>query len=115
MSLQLQESIHVARAIDDDTETDAETFEEDGQRYEEIQVWNYLNVTLAHHVRGGNPTHETFPGSSRIETGGGGPEPDYVTEWVADELWHEHGIDLDTGDHFDIEVVDVEADEVLRL
>jgi hypothetical protein len=116
MSLQHRERIDVAREVTDEqaAESDRETFEEDGQHYEEIEVWNYLNVTLAHQVRGGNPTHETFYGSSRIEAGGGGPQPDFVTEWVAEELWHEHSIDLPT-DEFDIEVIDVTADDVHQL
>ena len=116
MSLQHRERITLAREIDDEQaeETDNDVFTADGQLYEEIEVWNYLNVTLAHQVRGGNPTHETFYGSSRIEQGGGGKQPDYVTEWVAEELWHEHGIDLPT-DEFNIEVVDVEADDVHEL
>jgi len=87
------------------------TVEKDG---EEIDVCNFLNVTMAHQVRGGNPTQETFYGSSRIEIGGGGPQPDYVTEWVAEELWHGHGIYLPT-EEFDIEVVDIESDDVTVL
>lgn len=112
MNLRHREEILVARPIDEDEETENATFEEDGQRYEEIRVWNFLNVTMAHQVRGGNPTHETFYGSSRIEMGGGGSEPEYVTQWVAEELWHEHGVDLPTED-FDIDVVDIESDDVI--
>lgn len=112
MSLQHRERITVARPAPDDADEDAEdVFEADGELYEEIDVWNFLNVTLAHQVRGGNPTQVTFYGSSRIEQGGGGKQPEYVTHWVAEELWHEHGIDLPT-DEFDIEVVDVTDDEI---
>jgi hypothetical protein len=82
---------------------------------EELAVMNALNVTLAHQVRGGVPTHETFHEASSIEPLGGGSEPDYVTRWVADPLWHEHGIDLETSDHFDIEVIDIESDDVTVL
>lgn len=117
MSLQHREVIEVYRELDDPEDVsegaDGPIEHEDGW-VEKLEVWNFLNVTLAHQVRGGNPTHETFYGSSRIEQGGGGPQPDFVTEWVAEELWHEHGIDLPTDD-FDIEVVDIESDEVHRL
>lgn len=83
---------------------------------EELVVHNTVSVTMAHHVSGGNPTHETFYGASRIEGRGGGPEPNYITTWAAEELWHEHGIDLFDGhDCFDIEVVDLESDEVTVL
>lgn len=113
MSLQHRERIKAERQIADDVETENETrTDEDGQRWEEIEVWNFLNVTMAHQVRGGNPTHETFLGESRIEKGGGaGGQPDYVTERVAEELWHEHGIDL-PHDEFDIDVIDVESEDV---
>lgn len=89
------------------------TVEKDG---EEIDVWNFLNVTLACQVRGGNPVTEEFPGDHRITMGGGGTEPDYVTSWVAEELWHNYDIDLFDGHReFDIEVVDLEDDEVTVL
>lgn len=124
MRLKHREEIQVARPIDDDVETENETFDggdtpaeqfEKGQRYEEITVWNFLNVTTAAQVRGGNPTYETFHAESQIVKGGGyGGEPDYVTSWVAEELWHEEGIDLPT-EEFDIEVVDVESEEVHLL
>ena len=106
-----REQITVAREIASDAETDAETFTDDGQRFEELDVWNMINVTMAHQVRGGNPITETFPSESSIEIAYGGREPDYVTEWVAENLWHEHAIDLPT-DEFDIEAVDIESDDV---
>jgi hypothetical protein len=34
-----------------------------------------------------------------------------VITWIAEGLWHEHGIDL-PDDNFDIEVIDVESDDV---
>jgi hypothetical protein len=83
------------------------TVERDG---EELEVWNFVNVTMAHQIRG-TGTLETFYGSSAIERGGGHGEPDYVTTWIAEELQHEHGIDL-PDDNFDIEVIDVESDDV---
>lgn len=85
--------------------------EKDG---EELEVWNFLNVTPAYQFRGGNPTKEEFPDLHRIEAGGGAGSVDYVTTWVAEELWHDLGIDLDR-DRWEIEVVDVESDEVAVL
>lgn len=114
MSLQHRERLEVARKIEDEIVTDNETFvDDDGQRWEEIVVWNFVNVTMAHQARGSG-TIETFKDASSIEIGGGGPQPDYVTKWLAHELWHEFGIDLPS-ESFNIEVVDIESDEVSSL
>lgn len=87
---------------------------------EQIEVWNALNVTMAYQVRGGNPSAEKFPSEHVIEMLGGGTEPEYVTTWVAEALWHEVGIDLglfnsDGSEEFDIEVVDIESEDVIVL
>ena len=80
---------------------------------EEITVWNALNVDMPYQIRGSKLSKEAYPDLATIEIIGGGPQPDYVTEWIAEELWHVFGIDdLDV---FGIEVIDVEADDVERL
>lgn len=119
--MRIQDNLEVGIAIEDESDADDpdKVYEYDGQLYEDIRVWNHLNVTIAHQVHGEGRL-ETFLGSSRIEKGGGGAEPDYVTTWVAEELWHEHNIDLGLFDHggtdeFDIEVIDIESDEVRVL
>lgn len=115
MTLQHRERLEVDRKIPDDKETSAETaVDEDGQRWERLEVWNFVNVDLAKQARGGGRT-ETYWGESEITIGGGHPEtPDYITEMLADVLHHEYGLNLPS-DHFDIEVVDVESDEVVVL
>lgn len=84
------------------------TVEKDG---EEIDVWNFLNVDMPYQLRGGNPTVETYTDLADIEIGGSGPQPDYVTSWVADELWHELHLD-NLEEKFGIEVIDIESDDV---
>ena len=80
------------------------TVEKDGG---EIEVFNWVNIQQPAVVRGHNPVVETF--DAEIGAGDSPMKPDAVTEWVAEELWHELGIEVE--DH-DIEVIDVESEEV---
>lgn len=74
---------------------------------EEVVVYNWANITVPTVVRGGNPRVERF--EPEIGAGDSQMKPDYVTEWVADEIWGEFGVDVE--DH-GIEVIDVESNEV---
>ena len=57
MTLQHRERLEVDRKIPDDKETSAETaVDEDGQRWERLEVWNFVNVDLAKQARGGGRT-----------------------------------------------------------
>ncbi len=73
---------------------------------EEIDVFNWVNLKQPAVVRGAG-TIEKF--DADIGAGDSPATPDYVTEWVAEELWHEFSIDVED---YGIEVVDVESDEV---
>jgi len=75
---------------------------------EEREVFNWVNVKQPAVVRGHNPTVETF--EAEIGAGDSPRTPDAVTEWVANELWHEFDIDLSRRD--DIDVIDIEDNEV---
>lgn len=81
---------------------------------EELEVWNFLNVTPALQFRGGGVVREDFPDEYHIEAGGANGPVDYVTDWVANEIQHELNIDL-TDDKWDVEVVNVGADAVTVL
>lgn len=120
MSLKHRERIEVYRELDDPEDVsegaDGPIEHEDGW-VEELEVWNFLNVTNIRRLqfRGGNPTMEEFDGDLEIQCGGGGPTPDFITDWVAEELWHELGVEDDQLESHGIEVVDIERDEVHRL
>jgi len=116
MGLRHREDIAVGLPLDGDYEVGElrDAIEHDGVEYAEVRVWNFLNVEPAYQFRGGNPTMETYPSETRIKQGGGGKTPSFITEWVAEELWHELGMDTLDETH-GIQVVDVEADEVLLL
>ena len=114
MNLKHRENITVERKIPVDKETDNTTrTDENGQQWERIEIWNFVNVSMAHQARGSGRS-ETYLEESRIEIGGGGKKPDYVTEWLAEQLWHEYGIDL-PHEAFDIDVIDIESDEIIVL
>jgi len=74
---------------------------------EEVEVFNWVNIKQPAVVRGGNPVVEKF--DAEIGAGDSSRTPEAVTEWVAEELWHEFGIEV--ADH-GIEVIDVESDDV---
>lgn len=78
------------------------TVEMDG---EEKQVHNRVNLMQPAEVRG--TITETY--EARIGAGDGNQEPEAITEWVAEKLWHEFGIDPAARD---FEVIDVTADDV---
>lgn len=78
--------------------------EKDG---EEIEVFNWVNIKQPAVVRGGNPTVEMF--EAEIGAGDSPRTPNAVTEWVAEELDWEFGIDVED---YGIQVIDVEADDV---
>jgi hypothetical protein len=77
---------------------------------EEVVVYNWVNVEQPAIVRGDNPAVEKF--TPDIGAGDSSTPPEYVTQEVAEELWHEFGIEVE--DH-DIGVVDVESDDVQLL
>jgi hypothetical protein len=77
---------------------------------EEITVYNWVNIKQPAVVRGHNPVVEKF--DAEIGAGDSPTTPDYVTPWVAEELWHEFNIEVE--DH-GIEVVDPESDDVALL
>lgn len=74
---------------------------------EEIEVFNWVNVSQPAIVRGSNPVVEKF--DPDIGAGDSPMKPKAVTTWVAEELWHEFSIEVE--DH-DIEVIDPTAEEV---
>lgn len=76
---------------------------------EELEVYNWVNLKQPSAVRGGQ-TIETF--EADIGAGDSPSTPDYVTEWVAEDLWDEFGIEVE--DH-GIEAIDVESEEVTVL
>jgi len=80
------------------------TIERDG---EEIEVFNRVNIRQPAVVHGGNPPVEKF--DAEIGAGDSPKTPEAVTEWVANELWHEFGIGV--ADH-GIKVIDPDPDEV---
>jgi len=80
------------------------TVEKDG---EEIDVFNWVNIKQPAVIRGGNPTVEKF--DAEIGAGDASFTPEAVTTWVAEELWHEFGIEVEKRG---IEVIDVESDDV---
>ncbi len=85
------------------------------EKDEDIEVWNFLNVNPAYQFRGGNPTMETFHEETDIYAGGTRGKPvEYISEWVADELWHELGLD-NLEEMHGIEVIDLESDTVQPL
>jgi hypothetical protein len=77
---------------------------------EELEVYNWVNIKQPAIVRGDNPAVEKF--EAEIGAGDSSMHPDHVTEEVAEELWHEFGIEVEK---HDIEAVDVESDDVELL
>ena len=75
---------------------------------EELEVFNWCSLTQYHTVR--LTTQETW--TPDIERGDGGPTPEYVTEWLADCLWNQYGVEVE---NHDIETIDIESDEVSVL
>lgn len=76
---------------------------------EEIDVFNWVTIERAHRIR--PVSHESF--EPRIYAGDdlGGTHPDAITKWLANELRHEHLINVETlWPHID--VIDIESDEV---
>lgn len=73
---------------------------------EEIEVYNWVNVSEHHTVRGGG---EVNTNTTKIGAGDGTMQPDAVTHWVAEELWEECSINVVNRG---IRVVDVESEEV---
>lgn len=76
---------------------------------EEIEVFNWVNISQPSVVRGIGSI-ETF--DARIGAGDSGIEPEAVTEWVAEELWNEFGIEVEK---HGIEVIDPTDDGVTVL
>jgi len=80
------------------------------QNGEEKTVYNWANIMQPAVVRGHNPVVEKF--DPDIGAGDSPEKPDAITHWLAEELWHEFGIEAE--DH-GIEVVNVESDEATVL
>lgn len=76
---------------------------------EEIEVFNWVNISQPAIVRGIGDIEKFHPD---IGAGDSSMKPDAVTTWVAEELWHEFGIEME---NYDIEVIDVESDEIQIL
>lgn len=77
---------------------------------EEIDVFNWVNISRSALVRGSNPTVETF--APAIGAGDSPRPPEAVTTWVAEELRHEFDIDPET---HDIDVIDPDSDDITIL
>lgn len=105
----MSDVIAAAIPVDDDSDAD---FTDDGQAYKEIRVYNHVNVETRHYVHSVNG-HETF--TPNIGAGNRTSAPGYVTERIAEYLWLEWGIDLDKPEWDDIDVIDPDDPEVLRL
>lgn len=101
-----KDRIHVAREVDKDDDPD---FVQDGQPYEELEVFNHVNVATRHYVNSVNG-HETF--EPQIGAGDMTEPPEYVTERIAKHLYDEWLIEVEK---HGIEVIDVNADNVRRI
>jgi len=77
---------------------------------EQVEVFNWVNIKQPAVVRGGNPVVEKF--EAEIGAGDMSKTPEAVTEWVAEELWHEFGIEVED---YGIEVIDPTDEEVQVL
>ncbi|ELZ04960.1 hypothetical protein [Natrialba asiatica] len=84
------------------------TVERDG---EEIEVFNHVSVSTHHYVNSVNG-YESFEADISKGDMGGGPEPNVVTERVAQLVFAEFNIDVGNRD---IKVIDPESDEVSVL
>ena len=118
MNLQHREDIAVWIPLDSEYELGElqDAVEQDGTEYTEVTVWNFLNVDVPYQFSGGNPTVETYTDLIQIETGGGGRTPRFITTWVAETLFDELHLDSETLEKtFNIQVVDLEADEIHPL
>jgi hypothetical protein len=73
---------------------------------EDVTVYNWVNLEIPYVVHGGSTSEQFEP---NIGAGDSPKTPEYVTEWIAKDLWHEHHIDVEK---HGIEVVDIESDEV---
>lgn len=101
--------VTVARKVESKEDAD---FEQGGVLYEELEVFNHASVEQRHYVNGVNG-HETF--EPRIYKGNSmdGP-PEYITKRLAEYLWMQFDIEVDSLDA-DIEVVDCQSDDVEML
>lgn len=77
---------------------------------EEIDVFNWVNVTQPATVRGHNPAVETY--QADIGAGDASFTPEAVTPWVAEELSREFYIDVE---EHGIDVIDPTDDGVTVL
>lgn len=72
---------------------------------EEREVFNWINVDRTEKalIRGGNPSIERFDDDPEVGAGDSSMTPDAVTHWVAEELYHEFGVEPE---HLGIDVID---------
>jgi len=77
---------------------------------EELEVYNWVNLKQPAVVRGHNPAVEKF--AAEIGAGDSPMKPDAITEWVAEELWHEFNIVVE---NHDIEIIDPTDEAVTVL
>lgn len=78
---------------------------------EEIEVFDHVSVSTKHYVNSVNG-YETFEPDIAKGDMGVGPQPEAVTERVADLLWSEFSIEVED---LGIEVIDPEDDDVQML
>lgn len=78
---------------------------------EEVEVFNHVTVPQEHYVNSVNG-HETFHGPIKAGDGGIG-QPDAITERVTKVLHDEFHIGEATLEEQDIEVIDINAVDVL--
>lgn len=94
--------------IKDDEELDWEDV--DDEHVEEVEVFDHVTVVQESYINSRNG-HETFTGKIARGDDSSLPEPDAITERVAEVLWHEFGVDVES-DGFDIRVVNIDDPNV---
>lgn len=108
MNITGNDRVHVAKEVSSEDQAD---YTDDGTHYVELEVFNHVNVQTRHYVNSVNG-HESF--EPRIGAGDMEEPPDYVTKRIAEYLWHEWGIEVESLD-VGIQVIDTEAEDVHRI
>lgn len=76
---------------------------------EELEVYNWCSLVRRHQIFANGSSEEFSP---KIGAGDSTMTPEYVTERLADQLWHDHNIEVENEG---IEAVDINSDEVTVL
>lgn len=80
---------------------------------EVIKVYNWVNVTRTQsRVIYGIGSMDHYDDEPKIGAGDNSVAPEYMTKWVADMIWNEFGVDVDT---LGITVIDFEEDDSWKL